>query len=442
MPNALVKKYANKHDVSISAAEERWEKAKSIAGEKFKHGSKKFWPYVTGIFKKMMGENQTISFSDFILLESDQGQNKNDAAERTMIHKIVELMHAAGLMKGGVKTEKNLELAYDFLESDWGGRLWDKYYELFTTMHPSFEGPFDKRRYSSFKQDAVAWFKKWKNGDEFPADVKKLPKLHEDEEHISDLPEEEKKDAIIAKVKEWPDEFIIGNVVCVKMPVLPPKPHVTTWAFVSYTFEQLMGERLPILARLSYRLNSDTGFLALRWVLANNTPQKSDDDKNSIFEFVEVSADVAVQFGKFKMWVEHHIKKNLSHLMEDKIPSIKKGVGVWPNEIMLRDGYYLELSSINDKKAIYDIKLLMDDEERYGRLFISKSYNGNLVWQVQKPAPKSVGYLKDGGPVATLQFNDNPNKSLQLNTNPEDAYNLEKLRQFAIDALKKLPRRD
>lgn len=69
MPSALVKKYAEKSGTSVEKAEERWKEAKDKAGEKFKHGSKRFWAYTTGIFKRMMGESEKLSFSDFLLLE-------------------------------------------------------------------------------------------------------------------------------------------------------------------------------------------------------------------------------------------------------------------------------------------------------------------------------------------------------------------------------------
>ena len=112
------------------------------------------------------------------LFESDQGQYKNDDAERAMVHMIVVLANNQGLLKGG-KTEANLEKAYDFLESDWGGRLWDKHYELFKQKQPDFEGPFNRQQYGIFKNEAVAWFKAWKNGKKFPDDVKPLDKMHE-----------------------------------------------------------------------------------------------------------------------------------------------------------------------------------------------------------------------------------------------------------------------
>jgi len=136
------------------------------------------------------------------LPESDQGQNKNDTAERAMIHKIVALAHNAGLMKGGVKTEANLEQAYDFLESDWGGKLWDKHYELFSTMDPKYEGPFDRQRYGTFKREAVAWFKKWKNGATFKDEP--LPKLHEETEG---WPKHLKLDGPFVARKVEEDEF-------------------------------------------------------------------------------------------------------------------------------------------------------------------------------------------------------------------------------------------
>lgn len=81
MPAPLVKKYAEKHGVSVGKAEERWESAKKAAEEKFKHGSKRFWAYTTGIFKKMMGESSSMSFSDFMLLETDLRQKTQESSE-------------------------------------------------------------------------------------------------------------------------------------------------------------------------------------------------------------------------------------------------------------------------------------------------------------------------------------------------------------------------
>jgi len=131
--------------------------------------------------------------------ESDQGQYKNDTAERAMIHKIVDLACNQGLLKGG-KTEANLEKAYDFLESDWGGRLWDKHYELFHQMHPNFEGPFNRGRYKAFKRDAEAWLKAWKNDRKLPKDVKPLEKMHEAADPKLTLPK---------LISGWPGETVI-----------------------------------------------------------------------------------------------------------------------------------------------------------------------------------------------------------------------------------------
>ena len=110
-----------------------------------------------------------MTFKDFLKKVNDpmdQGikkeHNRNDEAERAMIHKIMELNR----MPNG-RSDENYDLAYTFLESDWGGALWDKYYELFTEKNPKFEGPFNKRRYGNFKQEAVSSFKNWKNGRTF-----------------------------------------------------------------------------------------------------------------------------------------------------------------------------------------------------------------------------------------------------------------------------------
>ena len=100
-----------------------------------------------------------ITFKTF-LLEANVGRHGEyvgDTSEKAMIHRIIEIC-----MTGG-KTEKNYEIAYDFLESDLGGELWDKYYELFHEKDPKFEGPANKPKFTRFKNEAKALFTKWKN---------------------------------------------------------------------------------------------------------------------------------------------------------------------------------------------------------------------------------------------------------------------------------------
>jgi len=89
------------------------------------------------------------------------GENTNDASEKTMINRIISLM------MDNKKTTKNYTIAYDFLESDWGGHLWDKYYEMFHEKSPDFEGPPNKRRWNQFTKDARVMFTKWKNGAKY-----------------------------------------------------------------------------------------------------------------------------------------------------------------------------------------------------------------------------------------------------------------------------------
>lgn len=132
--------------------------------------------YDVAEFKKWAIEAMQTGAKKLGLTESDQGQYKNDTSERSMIHKIVDLLCQDGQMKGG-QSEANLEKAYDFLESDWGGKLWDKHYELFVSMHPSFEGPMNRVQYGTFKREAVAWYKKWKNGARFVGEP--IEKMHE-----------------------------------------------------------------------------------------------------------------------------------------------------------------------------------------------------------------------------------------------------------------------
>lgn len=86
------------------------------------------------------------------------GENTNDASEKTMINRII------ALVMDSKKTPENYAIAYDFLESSWGGLLWDKYYELFHEKSPEFEGPPNKPRWTRFTKETRALFTKWKNG--------------------------------------------------------------------------------------------------------------------------------------------------------------------------------------------------------------------------------------------------------------------------------------
>lgn len=103
-----------------------------------------------------------MTFKQFLLeaVKGDEGHYPEDTSERSMIHRIIQL-------NLGGKTAENYDTAYSFLESDWGGQLWDKYYELFHEKNPNFEGPANIRRFSKFKNDCVAWFNHWKNNRTF-----------------------------------------------------------------------------------------------------------------------------------------------------------------------------------------------------------------------------------------------------------------------------------
>ena len=71
MPTAYVSKMADKHDISVDAAEHKWAKAKKLAAEKYKHGTRRYWPYVMGIFKRMLGEEGPVTFKDWVELDSE-----------------------------------------------------------------------------------------------------------------------------------------------------------------------------------------------------------------------------------------------------------------------------------------------------------------------------------------------------------------------------------
>lgn len=64
MPRSYIKKTAKKHHTTIKKAEEKWNKAKSIAK---KQGQGDNYALITGIYKKMIGES--ISFTEFLIIE-------------------------------------------------------------------------------------------------------------------------------------------------------------------------------------------------------------------------------------------------------------------------------------------------------------------------------------------------------------------------------------
>lgn len=69
MPTGYVKKLAKQHGKSTKAAENTWKKAKKAA---MKAGHAEEYDYVTGVFKKMMGESGSYpSFTQFLLIEND-----------------------------------------------------------------------------------------------------------------------------------------------------------------------------------------------------------------------------------------------------------------------------------------------------------------------------------------------------------------------------------
>lgn len=69
MPTGYVKKLAKQHSMSTKAAEGKWKKAKKAA---LKTGHAGEYDYVTGVFKKMMGESGSApSFLQFLLIENE-----------------------------------------------------------------------------------------------------------------------------------------------------------------------------------------------------------------------------------------------------------------------------------------------------------------------------------------------------------------------------------
>jgi hypothetical protein len=66
MPTSYVRQQAKKHGISVDKSEKNWDKAKAIASKK---GKEDDFAYVTGIYKKIMGESvKDLSLSQFLAL--------------------------------------------------------------------------------------------------------------------------------------------------------------------------------------------------------------------------------------------------------------------------------------------------------------------------------------------------------------------------------------
>lgn len=67
MPANIVKSFADKTGKSEQEVDKLWNKAKEVAAEA---GEAENYAYITGILKKMLGLNETISFREFLNQES------------------------------------------------------------------------------------------------------------------------------------------------------------------------------------------------------------------------------------------------------------------------------------------------------------------------------------------------------------------------------------
>ena len=95
MPQAYVKKLAEKHGLSLDAAEEKWVKAKKLA-ERQGHGED--YAYVTSIFKKQMHEASlmnVLSSDDFVgpggVFTEDQVSVLGEKLEARLLNKEVAI---------------------------------------------------------------------------------------------------------------------------------------------------------------------------------------------------------------------------------------------------------------------------------------------------------------------------------------------------------------
>lgn len=64
MPTALIKKLASEYNIAVDDLEKDWSRSKEIAGEKFKDSDSAYWPYVMGVFKRMVDNKYGIDVSE------------------------------------------------------------------------------------------------------------------------------------------------------------------------------------------------------------------------------------------------------------------------------------------------------------------------------------------------------------------------------------------
>lgn len=86
------------------------------------------------------------------------GQNLNDEPEWMMVVQIVNCCFPN-------RSEESFSGAYDFLESDWGGALWDKHYDLFKNLVNGVPIPEGAPGLKSFKKELHRCFNAWKRGN-------------------------------------------------------------------------------------------------------------------------------------------------------------------------------------------------------------------------------------------------------------------------------------
>jgi len=85
MPSAYVKKIAAKKNISIDRAETLWSKAKTLAADQ---GHAEEFDYITGIFKRMVGEQVTyIEFMKIFEEGEPTNTSSNTAPDRDHVGK-------------------------------------------------------------------------------------------------------------------------------------------------------------------------------------------------------------------------------------------------------------------------------------------------------------------------------------------------------------------
>lgn len=106
MPISYIKKLSQYMSIPVSTLEEHWDQAKGIISKKMPEEDPKYWPYVTSVFKNMVGISTSKEFPEWWVKLGPTGQDrylktkKNSKLKKTF-DKRGRLLKGVVVVKGG-----------------------------------------------------------------------------------------------------------------------------------------------------------------------------------------------------------------------------------------------------------------------------------------------------------------------------------------------------